>query len=330
MNTRRALIFAIGAALTFGPLAGTAQSADKTHRVGVLLSDALSGPAYSATVGALKQDLRDLGYVEGQSIEFEERAAAGDLKRFSELAAELLRLKIDLLVTSNTRAAQAAARLTRSVPIVVIGSGDLVGTGLAASLAKPGGNVTGLTSLSPELSAKRLELLKEIVPGLKRVAVLWNPDGPAPVRAFREVQIAARLLTLEIQSLEVRTPGDFERAFAASARARAQGMLVINDPLISGNVTSIVKLTTERRIPTVFPRRGFADAGGLIAYGPDYLAMYRRAAYFVDRILKGARASDMSIEQPAKFELIINAKAARALGVSVPMPVLSRADLVIQ
>lgn len=316
----------MAASLLGWPLAGRAQKPEKIHRVGALWSGSVTSP----TVVAFKQELRDLGYVEGRNIVFEERSVAGELGRFSELAAELLRLEVNVLVTTSTRAAQAAAKLTRTVPIVVTSSGDLVGTGMAASLARPGGNVTGLTALAPELSAKRLQLLKEIVPGLKRVAVLWNPDGPAPALAFKEIQAASRLLALEIQSLEVRAAGDFERAFAALARERAQGMLVILDPLIVGNVARIVKQAAQRRVPAVFPQKEFVDAGGLIAYGPNYIAMYRRAAYYVDRILKGAKASDLPIEQPAKFELIVNAKTARALGLSIPMAVLARADAVIE
>jgi putative tryptophan/tyrosine transport system substrate-binding protein len=315
----------MGAILVAWPLVGGAQRPEKIHRVGLLLFGA------STSVPAdLMQELRDLGYVEGRNIEFEVRSVGGELGRFSELGAELLRSKIDLLVTTNTRAAQAVANLTKTVPIVVIASGDLVGTGLAASLARPGGNVTGLTALSPELSAKRLELLKEVVPGLKRVAVLWNPDGPAPVRAFKEIQAASRLLGLEILSLEVRVPGDIGPAFAALARGRAQGLQVINDPLITGNIATIVKLAAERRVPTVFPSRAFVDAGGLIAYGPNYAEMYRRSAHYVDRLLKGAKPSDLPIEQPIKFELAINAKTAKALGLTIPRSVLSKADAVIE
>jgi putative ABC transport system substrate-binding protein len=308
------------------PLMATAQQSEKVYRIGMLWAGSASG----ATVAAFKDGLRDLGYVEGRNIVFEERSATGQLGRFSELAAELLRLKVDVLVTTNTRAAQAAAKLTRTVPIVVTSSGDLVGTGLAASLARPGGNVTGLTTLSPELSAKRLQLLKEVVPGLKRVAVLWNPDGPAPVRAFKETQAASRLLALKIQSLEVRLPAELEGAFAALAHGRAEAMLVIPDPFLAGSVASIVKLAAERRIPAIFPSKEFVDAGGLIAYGPNYLVTYRRAAYYVDRILKGAKASDLSIEQPTKFEMQINVKTAKALGLAIPMSLRSRADAVIE
>jgi putative ABC transport system substrate-binding protein len=253
-----------------------------------------------------------------------------ELERFSEFAAELLRLKVELVVTTNTRAAEAAAKLTSTVPIVVIGSGDLVGTGLAATLARPGRNVTGLTALSPELSAKRLQLLVEIVPNLRRVAVLWNPDGPAPRRAFIETQSASRFLALEITSLEVRTSDDIDRAFATLPKTRPQAMLVIVDPLTSNNAAKIVKLAAASQIPAAYPYKYFAVAGGLIAYGPDYDAMERRAAYYVDRILKGSRAAELPIEQPAKFELVVNAKTARDLGVSVPMSILSRADRVIE
>lgn len=326
MNRRRAVILAIGSSLVAWPLAGRAQRSEKVHRIGAIWA----GSATSVTVGAFKQGLRDLGYVEGRNIVVEERSAAGELGRFSELAAELLRLKVEVLVVTSTRAAQAASKLTSTVPIVVTTSGDLVGTGLAVSLGRPGRNVTGLSTLSPELSAKRLELLKEIVPGLKRVAILWNPDGPAPALAFKETQAASRLLALEIQSLEVRAPGDFERAFGALGRERAQGMLVIPDPMIGGNVAPIVKLAAERRVPAIFPNKEFVDAGGLIAYGPNYIEMYRRSAHYVDRILKGAKPSDLPIEQPTRFELQINLRTAKSLGLSIPISLRSRADGVIE
>lgn len=326
MNRRRAVVLAIGSSLVAWPLAGTAQRTEKLHRVGIIWA----GSATAATKEAFKQGLRRFGYVEGRNITFEERSAAGELGRFGEFAAELLRLKVDVLVVTSTRSAQAASKLTSTIPIVVTSSGDLVGTGLAASLGRPGGNVTGLTTLSPELSAKRLELLKEVIPGLKRVAILWNPDGPAPALAFKESQAASRLLGLEIQSLEVRTPGDLERAFAALGRERAQGMLVIMDPLIAGNVAQIVKLAAENRVAAVFPAKAFVDAGGLIAYGPNYIEMYRRSAHYVDRILKGAKPSELPIEQPAKFEMQINLGAAKALGLSIPKSLRSRADAVIE
>lgn len=326
MITRRCVILALGAGMVVWPLMGRAQRPEKIHRVGALWT----GSATSTTVRAFKQGLRDLGYVEGRNIVFEERSAAVEFDRFSEFVSELLKLKVDVLVIASTRATQAAAKLTRSVPIVVTSSGDLVGTGLVASLARPGGNITGLTTLSPDLSAKRLEFLKEFVAGLKRVAVLWNPDGPAPVRAFKESEAASGQLGLEIQSLEVRAAGDFERAFAALAQRRAQGLMVIADPLILGNVTRVVKLTAEQKVPAIFPHTEFVDAGGLIAYGPNYVDMYRRSAHYVDRILRGAKPSELPIEQPTKFEMQINARTAKALGLAIPMSLRSRADVVIE
>jgi putative ABC transport system substrate-binding protein len=326
MITRRSLVLAIAASVTTYPLAVTAQSPGRAHRVGALWG----GPATSSQVVAFKHELRNLGYVEGQNVVFLERSLSGDPAHISELVAELLKLKVDVLITTSTRAAQAAAKLTSSTPIIVASAGDLIGAGLAASHSKPGGNVTGLASFSPELSAKRLELLQEIVPGLRRVAVLWNPDGPAPVRAFKEIQSASRILALEIQSLEVRAPDDLERAFAAFARGGAQAMLVILDPLIGGNAERIARLAVSGRVPAIFPTPEFVVAGGLIAYGPNVVARFRRTAHFVDRILKGAKASDLPIEQPTTFELIVNAKTATALGLSVPKSVLLRADTVIK
>jgi putative ABC transport system substrate-binding protein len=326
MSMKRFLVFVIGVALVILPPTSGAQGQEKVHRVGALWAGSASG----AAVGAFKQELRRLGYEPGRNIVLEERSVVGELGRLPEVIAELLRLKVDVLIMTSTRAAEAAAKLTTTVPIVVTSSGDLVGTGLAASLARPGRNVTGLTTLSRELTAKRLELLKELVPGVKRVALLWNPEGPVPVLAFKETQAASRVLALEIQSLEVRKPADFEPAFALAERVRVGGLLVLADPMALGNVAKIVKLAAAAGVPAVYPQREFVDAGGLIAYGPSYVDLYRRSAHYVDRILRGAKASELPIEQPAKFELVINAKAAKALKLAIPTQVLIRADAVIE
>jgi putative tryptophan/tyrosine transport system substrate-binding protein len=326
MRTLRFVLLALGTALLALPWIAGAQGPTKVFRLGALWT----GSASSMNVSAFKQALREHGYIEGQNIVIEERLAKGDIGKFPELAAELVRLNLDVLVTTSVLAAQTVAKLTRTLPIVVTGGGDLVATGLAASLARPGGNITGLTALSPELSAKRLELLKEVAPAIKRVAVLWNPAGPSPKLAFKESQSAARRLGLQIQSLEVRTSADLERVMKSLGTERADGLLVIQDPIVAGNAGRIVAMVAERRVPAIYPSKQFVDAGGLISYGPNYVEMYRRAAYYADRIFKGAKASDLPIEQPTRFELTINVKTARTLGLSVPRGVLSRADAVIE
>ena len=326
MNARRSVILGVGAALALGLRAAGAEHAEKIRRIGVLWI----GTANSAVALAFKDELRRLGYEPGRNIDLEERALADDFGRFSETVADLLRLKVDLLVMSSTRSAAAAAKLTSTVPIVVASAGDLVGAGLAESLSKPGRNVTGLSTLSPELGPKRLELLKDLVPGLKRVAVAWNPEGPAPAHAFKEIDAAARALGLQVQSLEVRRRADFESRFSVAGLAGAGGLLVVADPLVSANVKTIVRLVSGLRVVAVFPAREFAVAGGLASYGPNRVEMYRRSAHYVDQILRGRKPADLPIELPVTYDLVINSKTAKAFKLQVPPQILVKADTVIE
>jgi ABC-type uncharacterized transport system substrate-binding protein len=316
------------AALIF-PLVSVAeaQQAGKAPRIGYLLDGSSSSAA--DRIDTFRDGLRDLGYVEGKNIVIDYRYAEGRFDRFPELAAELVRLKVYVIVAVSTVAARAAKNATRTIPIVAL-SGDPVETGLVASLARPGGNVTGLASLAPELSTKRLELLKEIVSKVSLVAVLWNPNGPAPVLAFKETQLAAKRLGLLLQSLEVRGPDDFESAFGGAIRERASALLVISDPLTNTHQRRIVELAAKNRLPAIYPIREFVQAGGLMAYAPDRLEQYRRVAYYVDKILKGAKPADLPVEQPTKFEFVINLKTAKQIGLTIPPNVLARADKVIR
>jgi putative tryptophan/tyrosine transport system substrate-binding protein len=304
-----------------------AQQPKNVPRIGYLLEGSSSSAA--DRVDTFRDGLRDLGYVEGKNIVIDYRYAEGKFDRFPELAAELVRLKVYVIVAVSTVAARAAQNATRTIPIVAL-SGDPVETGLVASLARPGGNVTGLASLAPELSTKRLELLKEIVSKVSLVAVLWNPNGPAPVLAFKETQLAAKRLGLLLQSLEVRGPDDFESAFGGAIRERASALLVISDPLTNTHQRRIVELAAKNRLPAIYPIREFVQAGGLMAYAPDRLEQYRRVAYYVDKILKGAKPADLPVEQPTKFEFVINLKAAKQIGLTIPPNVLARADKVIR
>jgi putative ABC transport system substrate-binding protein len=273
--------------------------------------------------------LRELGYVEGGSIVIEYRFAEGKLERLSDLAAELVRLKVDVLVAAGgTPAASAAKRATTMIPIVMTNIGDPVAVGLVASLARPGWNVTGLSLLGPDTAGKRLELLKEVVPALSRVAVLWNPANPSHALHLKETLAAARALGVQVQSLEARGPEDFETAFKAARGAG--GILALGDPVYRLHRAAIIDLARRNRLPAIYEFRQYVAAGGLMSYGASLNDLYRRAAYYVDRILKGAKPADLPVEQPTKFELVVNMKTAKALGLTIPHSVLIRADQVIQ
>jgi len=316
------VIVALGAGATIGE----AQQPARVHRIGYLASASGLGPLEEA----FRQGLRELGYVEGKNIAIEYRLAQGKLDRLFDLAAELVRLKVDIIVTPNTLDAVAAQRATRTIPIVMAASGDAVATGLVASLARPGGNVTGLTALARELSGKRLELLKEAVPGLSRVAVLWNAANPDKARDLEETQVAAGTLRLQLQSLEVRGANDLEGAFRAANSKRVGALFTLTDTVTINHQPRIVDLATKRGLPTLFQTRDFVDAGGLIFYGPNDADLYRRAATYVDKILKGAKPSELPVEQPMRFELVINLKTAKKIGLTIPPQILMRADKVIR
>ncbi len=305
-----------------------AQQPKKIPRIGYL--SALSRPADSYRSEAFRQGLRELGYVEGKNVTIEYRYAEGKLDLLPDLAAELVRLKVDIIVTQSTLDAYAARQSTSTVPIVMTASGDAVGTGLVASLARPGGNVTGLTSLSRELSGKRLELLKEAVRGLSRVAVLWNAANPDKARDVEETQVQARALGLELQSLEIRDPKDFDGAFQNAVRKRAGALFTLADSLTINHQSRIVDLAAKSRLPAMHEQREFVEAGGLMAYGPSLLGLFRRIATYVDKILKGAKPGELPVEQPMQFELVINLKAAKQIGLTIPPWLLMRADKVIK
>jgi putative ABC transport system substrate-binding protein len=314
------------------PLSAKAQQPAKIPRIGVL--SVLPAPTPSApppTLEAFRQGLRELGYVEGQNIAIEYRYAEGKFERLPDLAAELVRLKVDVIVTHTDPAIRAAKQATSQIPIVMAVVGDPVVTGLAASLARPGGNITGLSFLAPELAGKRLELLKETVPRLSRVAVLWNSPSVAMRHTFREAQVAAGALGLAFISLEVQgNPEDFERVFSTTPRERPDGLFVTLDPFTRLHRKRIVELAAKHQLPAIYEQREFVDAGGLMSYGPSVPDMWRRAATYVDKILKGAKPADLPVEQPTRFELVINLKTAKALGLTIPQSVILRADQAIQ
>jgi putative tryptophan/tyrosine transport system substrate-binding protein len=318
----------VALAIVLAPPPAGVQPAAKVPRIGFLgNASAFASPL----VEAFRQGLRERGWVEGQSIAIEFLWAEGQLERLPNLAAELVRLKVDVIVAiGGTPVSLAAKRATDTIPIVMAVGADPVGTGLVASLAQPGGNITGLTLFAPGLEGKRLELLKEAVPGMSRVAVVSNPVNPAAARMVRETEVAAEALRIPLQLLEVRDPGEFEGAFAAATSAQADALIVLPDPMLTAQRTRIVELATKHRLPAMYGFREDAEAGGFMAYATDYPDLLRRAAAFVDKILKGTKPADLPVEQATKFELIINLKTAKALGLTLPPLLLFQADEVIQ
>jgi putative ABC transport system substrate-binding protein len=274
--------------------------------------------------------LRELGWIEGKNISFERRFAENQLDRLPILAAELVRLDVDVVVTLGTLAPLAAKQATTTTPIVMIAAGDPVGSGLAANLARPGGNVTGTSLMAPDLAGKRLELLKEIIPGISHVAVLWNAANPYSALVLRETQNAARTLRIELQSLEVRGLADVESALDAAIQKRADALVAVEDPLTITVRQQIADFTTKKQLPAVSGLRQFAEAGALMTFGADVIDMYRKTARYVDRILKSEKPADLPIEQPTKFELVINLKTAKALGRTIPQTLLVAADELIE
>jgi putative tryptophan/tyrosine transport system substrate-binding protein len=325
---RRVFLGTVVGGLLAAPLAAEAQQPVKVARIGVL---APGSPTSSPQLReAFRQQLRELGYVEGQNIVIEYRWAEGRAERLPDLAAELVSLNVDVIVAGGTPGPLAAKHATGTIPIVMTAAGDPVGSGLVASLARPGGNVTGLSARSPDLSGKRLQLLKEVVPGVARVAVLWNAANPYAALVVRETEAAARSLGVQVQFLEVRGPDDFENALPAAIRGRAGALIVVEDPLTFLYLKRIAEFAAQNRLPATYGYREFAEAGGLMTVGPNLADLYRRAAIFVDKILKGAKPADLPIEQPTKFELVINLKTAKALGLTLPPSLLLRADQVIE
>ena len=321
--------FVLGVMLLALCFPAEAQQAKKISRIGFLVAGSPSSDA--AWIEAFRQGLRELGYVEGHSIVIEYRYGEGKTERYPALVTELVQLKVEVIVVGGATATRTAKKVTTLIPLVMANVTDPVALGLVASLARPGGNITGLSNLAPEIGGKRLELLKEIVPQLSRVAVLGDPSSPSHAPGWRETESAARSLGLQVQSLEVRAPNpDFAGAFSAITRDRADALLTLSQPLIRVYRAQIVDFTAKRRVPAIFHTREFVEAGGLMSYAGDVLELYRRAATYVDKILKGAKPADLPVEQPMKFELVINLKTAKQIALTIPQSVLYRADKVIK
>jgi len=324
MDRRRFLLTSLAGAVA-GPFAAEAQQTDRVHRIGWLGPEP---PTHRRDW--LVQDLRDLGYVDGRNVEIEYRFAKGNIDRLAVIAAELVGLKVDVIVAVSQPAVQAAQHATRTIPIIMFGVGDPVATRLVSSLARPGSNTTGLSQLSPELSAKRLALLKEAVPGASRIAVLSNPTNPSNAPQIKDTSVAARTLGVSLQLLEIRGAKDLDKAFQAAAREHANALMTLDDLVIFTERERIVALAASQRLPAMYGWSHFPPAGALMSYGVDFRSMYKQAAIFVDKILKGAKPADLPIEQPTKFELVINLKTAKTLGLTIPPSLLTRADQVIE
>jgi putative tryptophan/tyrosine transport system substrate-binding protein len=326
MERRTFMALASGGLLAV-PLTAQAQQPSKVWRIGFL--SPLSRSETDRQDG-FRQGMRETGHVEGKDFVIEGRFAEGQYQRIPGLAEELVRMKVDVIVVWGTPASIAIAQATSTLPIVILSVTDPVGSGLVASLARPGRNITGVSNLSRDLSGKLLELLVQVVPGISRIAALRNPLNPGSALHLNETETAARELGLELQLVEARAPEDLAGAFAAIRRGRARGVVVLTDAMFIGQRHRIAELATKSRLPTVFARRENAEGGGLMSYGPSLSGQFLRAATYVDKILKGARPADLPIEQPTKFELVINLKTAKALGLTIPQSLLQRADEVIQ
>ena len=327
MNKRRKLIIALGASALAAPLSSFAQQPVKIARIGFLGAASASG--YAKQLDGFRLGLRDFGYMEGKNIVLEYRWAEGNYAQLAELAAELVHSKVDVIVTHGTPGTRAAKGATTTIPIVMAISGDAVATGLVVSLPRPGGNITGSTFFGPELSAKQIELLKEILPRITRVAVLVNPDNPVIGPMSKAMEITTKSLNLGLQQFAVRGPNEFENAFSAMVQKSVEAVAIQEDGMLNANVRTAGDLAMRKRLPlignTEVPR-----AGGVLGYGVNFPEVFRSAAYFVDNILKGAKPADLPVQQPTKFELVINLKTAKALGITIPQSLLSRADEVIQ
>ena len=330
--SRRAFVsnlaaLAVSPAIVFNPQSAYAQQPASPRRIGVLL--VISAPE-SKEVLAFQQALRDLGYAEGRDVVIELRSANGVYDRIPDLVADLVQSKVDVIVVETTRAAQAARHGAPTTPIVMALVGDPVGSGLVASLARPAGNVTGLSSMKSDLSAKRLQLLKETVPRLARVAVLWNPDTPWHAKVIEELKSAAPKLSIGLSLVSVQTLEQLDPAFSTIRRANTQALYLIESPLFSTHRALLLELLSKARLPMIEAEGKFVETGGLMSFGTNVGDLYRRSAGYVDKILKGAKPADLPIEQPTKFELVVNLKTAKALGITIPQSILLRADEVIR
>jgi putative ABC transport system substrate-binding protein len=324
-HTTIGLVVTLALGLLTAPLCAEAQQPGKIPRVGVLSPFISSADLLLET---FRQGLREIGYMEGQNIAIEYRSAEGRTDRLPDLAAELVRLKVDIIVTTGTPAVQVAKGVTSTIPIVMAAVGDAVEYGFVTSLARPGGNITGSSWLNTELTSKRLELFKEALPEMSRVAALW--DSATGAAYFRPMEAAARSLAVQLQALEVRGPDDFDSAFQGARKDGAGGLVILPSPFFYAHRVRLVGLAATNRLPAMYFRREFVEAGGLMSYGPNFSELYRRAATYVDKILKGTKPADLPVEQPTKFELVINLKTAKELGITIPPTVLFQADEVIR
>jgi putative tryptophan/tyrosine transport system substrate-binding protein len=323
---RREFITLLGGAAAW-PLAANAQAG--IYRIGYLNPGSISLPAATST-RAFFDALRELGWIEGKNVAFELRHAENHFERLPEFAAELVRLKVDVIVAVGTLGPLAAKGATNTIPIVMTAAGDPLGSGLVASLAHPGGNITGMSLMAPDLGGKRLELLKEILPRLSRVAVLWNAANPYSALVFKETQAAGQKLSIQVESLEVRGPDDFDGAFETARQRQPDALITVEDPLTFTYLRRIADVAMGDKLPSLHGLREFVSAGGLISYGANLVDLFARAAGYVDKILKGAKPADLPVQQPTKFELVINLKTAEALGLTVPQTLLVAADEVIE
>ena len=324
---RRDFIKGIAGSSAAWPLAAHAQQAGKTYKIGWLSAGSFErSPAPAAFLDAL----RELGWIEGKTFAFERRYAENRPERLPELAAELVQLNVDVIVTVGTLAPLAAKRATTTIPIVMTTAGDPLGSGLVATLAQPGGNVTGMSLMAPDIAGKRLELLKELLPRFDRVAVLWNAANPYSANVFKETQVAGRVLGVQVQSLEVRNPEDLDGAFEAARQQHPDALVSVEDPFTATYRKRITDFAIAARLPSLYGLREDVDAGGLVSYGANLAELFRRAAGYVDKILKGAKPADLPVQQPTTFELVVNLNTARLLGLEIPPTLLARADEVIE
>jgi putative tryptophan/tyrosine transport system substrate-binding protein len=321
-------LFLIVVVLDVGAAIANAQQAKKVPRIGFV--SAASSSANAARIGAFRQGLRELGYVEGKNIVIESRYAEGKLDRLPALVAELVRLKVEILISAGPIPTRAAKKATVTIPIVMTQDTDPVGAGFVVSLARPGGNITGLSTLAPELSGKGLELLKEIIPKLSRVAVLGTLTQPGHAQSLREIDLAAGAFKVQVQHLDVLGPKDIEIAFRAASKERSDAVLTLNSPILNSHRPQLAELAVRNRLPAMDARRESVEDGGLVFYGVSLLDLDRRAATYVDKILKGAKPADLPVEQPTKFEFVINLKTAKQVGLTIPPNVLAQADRVIK
>ena len=329
MVNRRKILVALGAGLFTAPLAAGAQPTGKVYRIGFIATAPRNEIEH--LIKALDEGLRELGYVEGRNVVFERRFADGKQERLAALAVELVQSKVDIIVSGSNPVIAAIRQATATIPVVMGVSRDPVGSGFIASLARPGGNITGLANdPAPEIMGKNLELLKETVPRVSRVALLWNPVPAGAVIYKNAVESAARNLGVTFQSVEVRAENEFEGAFAAMVRERVNGAVVTSDPIFFGSRSQLVRLAARHRLPTVYVQREFVEAGGLMSYGGNLAYQFRRAAVYVDKILKGAKPADLPVEQPTQFDLVVNIRAAKDLGIKIPNSVLAQATKVIE